>query len=100
MKTWHIYKGLIQHILAKYGGVEDIYRIKFHDCTRSPTTRTLFLMKKEGGTHLKSIETNFQLHATELETEWKSQATTILPKLNNDLSHKLLYNSSNKTYKE
>ena len=41
-----IYKGLIQHILAKYRGEEDIQRIKYQDCTRSPTTRTLFLMKK------------------------------------------------------
>jgi hypothetical protein len=77
--------------LAKYGGAEDIHRIKYHDCTKSPTTRTLFLMKKEGGAHLKNIETNFQLHETELETEWKSQATTNLPKLNNELSLKLLY---------
>jgi hypothetical protein len=48
-------------------------------------------MKKEGGAHLKSKEANFQLHETELETEWKSQATTILPQLNNELSLKLLY---------
>ena len=41
-----IYKGLIQHILAKHGGAEDIQRIKYQDCIRSPTTRTLFLMKK------------------------------------------------------
>ena len=43
-----IYKRLIQHILAKYGGAQDIPRITHADCTRSPTTRTLFLMKKEG----------------------------------------------------
>ena len=48
-------------------------------------------MKKEGGAHLKSIEANFQLHATELELEWKSQTTTILPQLNNELSLKLLH---------
>ena len=41
-----IYKGLIQHILAKAGGAEDIPRIKRQDCIRSPTTRTLFLMKQ------------------------------------------------------
>ena len=42
-----IYKGLIQHILAKYRGAKNIHRIKYHDCIRSPTTRTLFFMKKE-----------------------------------------------------
>ena len=86
-----IYKGLTQHILAKHGGAEDIQRIKYQDCIRSPTTRTLFLMKKEGGVHLKSIETNFQLHTTELEREWKIQAETELPQLNPELSLKLLH---------
>jgi len=33
-----IYQGLIQHILTKYGGAENIPRIKQHDCIRSPTT--------------------------------------------------------------
>jgi hypothetical protein len=41
-----IYKGLIQHILAKYGGAENIPRITNTDCIRSPTTRTLYLMKR------------------------------------------------------
>ena len=86
-----IYKGLTQQILAKHGGAEDIQRIKYQDCTRSPTTRTLFLMKKEGGVHLKSIEANFQLHKTELEQKWRTQATSILPQLNTELSLKLLH---------
>ena len=86
-----IYKGLIQHILAKHGGAEDIPRIKYHDCIRSPTTRTLFLMKMEGGVHLKSIEENFQLHMTELELEWRSHAIVELPHLNPKLSLKLLH---------
>ena len=86
-----IYKGLIQHILAKHGGAQDIQRIKYQDCIRSPTTRTLFLMKKEGGAHLKSIEANFQLHITELEKEWRTQATNELPQLSIELSLKLLH---------
>ena len=86
-----IYKGLIHHILAKYGGAKDIQRIKYQDCIRSPTTRTLFLMKKEGGAHLKNIEANFQLHSTELEQEWRTQATNELPQLNIKLSLKLLH---------
>ena len=71
-----IYKGLIQHILPKYGGAIDIPRITHNDCTRSPTTRTLYLMKKEGGAHLKNLETNFQLQITKLEQEWTIYATT------------------------
>ena len=86
-----IYKGLIQHILAKHGGAEDVPRIKQHDCIRSLTTRTLFLLKKAGGVHLKSIEENFQLHMTKLELEWRSQVTIELPHLNPKLSIKLLH---------
>jgi hypothetical protein len=48
-------------------------------------------MKKEGGTHLKSLEANFQLHTTELEQEWITNATTELPHLNIKLSLKLLH---------
>jgi hypothetical protein len=84
-----IYKGLIQYILAKHGGSKNIPRIKYQDCTRSPTTRTLFLMKTEGGVHLKSIETNFHLNQTELENEWRT--STALPHLNPKLSLKLLH---------
>ena len=53
-------------------------------------TRTLFLMKKRRRVYLKSIEANFQLHMTELEQEWRTQATAQLPQLNNELSLKLL----------
>ena len=53
-----IYKGITQHILAKHGGTLNIPRIKYQDCIRSPTTRTLFHLKKEGGIHLKSINLN------------------------------------------
>ena len=84
-----IYKGLIQHILAKHGGAKDIPRIKYQDCIRSPTTRTLFLMKTEGGAYLRSIEVDFQLNKTKLEKEWRTN--TELPYLNPELSLKLLH---------
>jgi hypothetical protein len=86
-----IYKGLIDHILAKYGGAEKIPRITQYDCIRSPTIRTLFLLKTEGGIHLKTTNENFQLHMTKLEQEWRIQATNELPHLNPDLSLKLLH---------
>ena len=47
-----IYRGLTHFILVKHGGVENIPRIKHQDCIRSPTMRTLFLIKKAGGAHL------------------------------------------------
>ena len=99
-----IYKGLTQHILAKHGGAQDIPRIKYQDCIRSPTTRTLFLLKKEGGIHLKSIEQNFQLQMTELESEWRAQAIMEIPELTQQISLKLLHKllahniQKNKTY--
>ena len=43
-----IYRGLMHFILAKHGGAKNIPRIKHQDCIRSPTTRTLFLIKKQG----------------------------------------------------
>lgn len=86
-----IYQGLIQYILAKYGGAEQIPRIKYHDCVHSPTTRTLFLFKKAGRIHLKSTNQNLQLYITELESEWMTQASTILPHLNSKTSFKLLH---------
>ena len=48
-------------------------------------------MKKEGGTHLKSLEANFQLHISELEREWTTNATIELPHLNLKLYLKLLH---------
>ena len=61
-----IYKRLIHYILGKHGGAKDIPRIKYQDCTRSSTTRTLYLLKKAGGTHLRSTIKNFPLEATPL----------------------------------
>lgn len=33
-----IYNRLLQYVLAKYGSIQDIPCIKFHDCIRSPIT--------------------------------------------------------------
>jgi hypothetical protein len=53
-------------------------------------THTIFDEKRRRG-YLKSIGTNFQLHMTELEHEWRTQATTVLPQPNSELSLKLLH---------
>ena len=62
------YDDLLQFILAKYGGSQDITRIKYHHCVRSSITRTLFLIKHIAGVHLKSTITNFLLNPSPLET--------------------------------
>jgi ribosomal protein L32 len=39
-----IYTGLINYLLAKFGGALNLHRLTSHDCVRSPITRTLFLL--------------------------------------------------------
>ena len=69
-----IYYGLIQFILAKFGGSKEITRIKYHHCVRSPITRTLFLLKHEAGVHLKSTIDSFLSNPSPLETAWLKEA--------------------------
>ena len=78
----------MQLILAKYGGSEEITRIKYHHCVRSPITRTLFLLKHKAGVHLKSTINNFLL-THPLETVWMQEAQ-MLHGLNPTTSLKLL----------
>ena len=85
-----IYAGLLQFILAKYGGSKDITRIKYHHCVRPSITRTLFLLKHKAGVHLKSTINNFLLNPSPLETTWMHEAQ-MLPGLNPDISLKLLH---------
>ena len=86
-----IYRGLTHFILAKHGGAKNIPRIKHQDCIRSPTTRTLFLIKKTGGAHLRSNIDNFPLQATPLEQMWCLLSTTHLPHINSPQTLKLLH---------
>lgn len=71
-----IYKWLIQHILAKHGGAQNLTHISPHNCTRSPITRFLFLLKKTSGIHLESTLGNFPLTPTPLETQWMYKQET------------------------
>ena len=72
-----IYTGLTTHILAKHGGSLNLPRISPHDCTRSPITRTLYLLKTIGGAHLKSTLVKFPLLTTPIETQWMQQMHNI-----------------------
>ena len=85
-----IYANLLQFILAKFGGSQDITCIKYHHCVRSPITRTLFLLKHKAGVYLKSTINTFLLNPSPLETAWMQEAQA-LHSLNPDTSLKLLY---------
>jgi len=88
-----IYNGLLQFILAKFGGSEEIPRIKYQHYVRSPITMTLFLLKNEAGIHLKSTLGNFLLNPSPLEKAWMKEAQNIQrlnPKTSLKLLHKLL----------
>ena len=84
-----IYYGLIQFILAKFGGSKEIPCIKYHHCVRSSITRTLFLLKHETGVHLKSTIDSFLLNSSPLETAWSKEVQN-LQGLNPNTSLKLL----------
>ena len=85
-----IYRGLTHFILAKYGGAENIPRIKHQDYIRSSTTRTLFLIKKARGAHLCSQIDNFPLKATPLEQMWCQLLETQSPQINPTQTFKFL----------
>ena len=93
-KLGTIYRVLTHYILAKYGGAENIPRIRHHDCNKSPTMRTLYLSKIVGGAHLRSKIGKFPLESTPLEREWHKLSTTPPPQKlstrNSKYIHKLL----------
>jgi hypothetical protein len=84
-----IYRGLTHFILATYGGALNIPCLTSHDCTCSPITRTLYLLKTARGIHLQSTLHNFPLLPTSLETNWLEAATSY-PHLSQQFSLKLL----------
>jgi hypothetical protein len=72
-----IYNGLLQFILATFGGAEEIPCIKYHHCVRSPITKILFLLKKEAGVHLKSTMDNFIFNTSPIENVWMTKAQNL-----------------------
>lgn len=42
----HIHQGIIKSIRNKCGGVEHLPQLKYKTCSRSPTTKSLYILKK------------------------------------------------------
>jgi hypothetical protein len=88
-----IYKGLTNHIFAKYGGAQLLPSLNKEACLHSPTTRTLYLLKHNGLAHIQTDNTKFPHMETPLATIWLQKATnflTITPNLNKKYLHRLL----------
>jgi hypothetical protein len=88
-----IYKGLTNHILAKYGGAQHLPLLKKEACLHSPTTRTLYLLKHNGQAYIQIDSTSHPYMETPLATIWLQKATnypTITPNLNKKYLHQLL----------
>jgi hypothetical protein len=88
-----IYKGLTNHILAKYGGSQHLPLLNKEACLHSPTSRTLYLLKHNGKAHIQNENTTFPTMETLLTTIWLQKATnypTITPNLNYKYLHQLL----------
>jgi hypothetical protein len=88
-----IYKGLTNHIFAKYGGAQHLPLLNREACLHSPTTRTLYLLKHNGLAHIQIDNTTFPHMETPLATIWLREAInypTITPNINHKYLHQLL----------
>jgi hypothetical protein len=88
-----IYKGLTNHIFAKYGGAQHLPLLNKEACLHSPTTRTLYLLKHNGLAHIQTENITFLHTETPLATIWLQKAINYLaitPNLNRKYLHQLL----------
>jgi hypothetical protein len=88
-----IYKGLINHIFAKYGGAQYLPLLNKEACLHSLTTRILYLLKHNGLAHIQIDNTTFPHMETPLATIWLRKTNnfpTITPNLNRKYLHQLL----------
>jgi hypothetical protein len=70
-----IYKGLTNHILAKYGGSQHLPLLNKEACLHSPTTRILYLLKHHSMAHIQTDNTTFPHMENPLATLWLQKAT-------------------------
>ena len=68
----NIYRGLTNYIFALHGGAENP-KITIAACLRSPTTKTIYLLKSPGGLHIRSTLEMFPKDQTPLEVKWLQQ---------------------------
>jgi hypothetical protein len=88
-----IYKGLTNHILAKYGGSQNLPLLNKEACLHSSTARTLYLIKYNGLAHNQTDNMTFPHTNTPLATIWLQKAVnypTITVNLNRKYLHQLL----------
>ena len=67
-KLGTIYKGLTNHIFAKYGGAQHLPSLNKEACLHSPTSRTLYLLKHNGRAHVQTENITFPHMDTPLAT--------------------------------
>jgi hypothetical protein len=88
-----IYKGLTNHISAKYGGSQSLPLLNKEACLHSPTLRTLYLLKYNGKAHIQTENAIFSHMETPLTIIWLQKASnypTIMPIINRKYLHQLL----------
>jgi hypothetical protein len=88
-----IYKGLTNHIFAKYGGSQNLPSLNKEACLHSPTSRTLYLLKHNGKAHIQTDNTTSPHMETPLTTIWLQKASnypTITPNISRKYLHQLL----------
>jgi hypothetical protein len=84
-----IYIGLTNHVLAKYGGSENLPLLNKEACLHSPTTRTLYLLKHNGLTYIQTDKIAFPHNDTPLTQIWL-QKTVNRPNITTNLNRKYL----------
>jgi hypothetical protein len=85
-----IYKGLTNHIFAKYGGSQNFPSLNKEACLHSPTSRTLYLLKHNGKAHIQTDNTTSPHMETPLTTIWLQKASNY-PTITPNISHKYLH---------
>jgi hypothetical protein len=84
-----IYKGLTNHMLAKYSGFQHLSLLNKEACLQSPTARTLYLLKHNGLVHIKTDNITFPHMDTPLATIWLQKIVNY-PSITTSLNRKYL----------
>jgi hypothetical protein len=84
-----IYKGLTNHIVAKYGGSQFLPLLNKEACLHSPTARTLYLLKYNGLAHIQTDNIEFPQMDTPLAKIWLQKAINY-PNITLSLNRKYL----------